>query len=330
MVRIFLIFIFIFYTTTLLSAKTVVDMYGRSVSIPPKVEHVVSAGGTPAVNAFLLALDSKEMISNGLPGSINGKNWSNQLWFDPSLADKPVVSSGGPDWNVNEEVLSSIPHDVVFVVNPMSAERLSKKGFSTVALNWENPDSVKNTMTLLGSIIGKEKNAKNYNFYFDQMIHAVSKKVGTSKEKPKALYMRYTNLSVPMVSTATWMIENAGGINVAKGIKDHGQIDIERLLVWNPDYLFVWNSKEVEAVYADSRLSTLSAVKNKKIYVVPMGAHVWTHYTPEMPLAVVWAAGIFYPEKFKDMKITDVMSDFYLRFYGTNLSEEQKRKILNP
>lgn len=330
MLRRIIVYLLVTVFTTSLFAESVTDMYGRSVTLPARIEHVVSAGGTPAVNSFLFALGARDMISNGLPGSINGKNWSNQLWFAPALADKPVVSGGGPDWNVNAEALGAVDHDVVLVVNPVSADALAKKGFTTIALNWERPDSVKQTMRLLGTITGKEKNAQNYVRYYDKTLDEVAKRLGVLKNRPKALYLRYTNLSVPMVSTATWMIENAGGINVAKGIRDHATIDVERLLVWNPDYLFVWNTKEVEAVYGDSRLAGLSAVKHKQIYVVPMGAHVWTHYTPEMPLAVVWAAGIFYPEKFATMRIDRVMDDFYLRFYGTKLTEEQKRKIMQP
>lgn len=330
MLRHLILFLVTAVSATVLSAKSITDMYDREVLLPSKVDHVVSAGGTPAVNAFLLALGAKNMITNGLPGSINGKNWSNQLWFSPALADKPIVSSGGPDWNVNAEALSAIAHDVVFVVNPISADALTKKGFTTVALNWENPDSVKKTMTLLGSILGKEKNGQKYNLYYDQTLKNVSKKLNNIREKPKALYLRYTNLSVPMVTTATWLIESAGGINVAKGIQDHAQIDVERLLVWNPDYLFVWNTKEVEEIYKDQRLSSLSAIKNKKVFAVPMGAHVWTHYTPEMPLAVVWAAKKFYPEKFKEVELEKIISDFYIQFYGTKLTKEQLWRIMNP
>lgn len=310
--------------------KTIVDMTGRSVEIPLKVDKVVTAGGTPAVNAFLFALGCADTIQNGMNGYMSGKNWKFQAVFAPKIAMQKVVSNGGPSWDVNTEVLSTLPSDVVFVVNKISADNLAKKGFPTVALYWNSPESIKETMTLLGTIMGKEERAKEYNRYYDETLTQIATRVSHVKTKPKALYLRYTNLTLPMVSTATWVIEKAGGINVAKGVPDHARINMEQILVWNPDYLFVWNSDEIAALYQDPRFAQINAVKNKRVYAVPMGAHVWTHYTPEQPLALLWAAEIFYPERFKEYPIRKRIYDFYEHFYHYKLSEEEISQILHP
>lgn len=317
---------------TLFAAPTrnIVDMTGRVVAVPVKVGKVVTAGGTPAVNSFLFALGCADKIQNGMPNSIGGKTWKFQSVFAPQTASALVVSSNGPDWNVNPESLRSLPHDVSFVVSKSSAQSLEAKGFCVVALYWNDDASIKKTMTLLGDVMGVHEKAKAYNKYYDDTLNAIAKRVANEKQKPKALYMRYKNLSLPMVSTASWMIENAGGINVAKGVKDHAVVSVEQILGWNPDFLFVWSSDEVEGVYKDKRLSSLSAVKNKKVFAMPMGAHVWTHYTPEQPLAVVWTAEKFFPQKFTDAPIKKAVFDFYARFFNYRLSDEQINQILNP
>lgn len=310
--------------------KNIVDMTGRTVAIPTKVTRVVTAGGTPAVNAFLFALGCADKIQNGMPKNISGKTWKFQSVFAPQTDKALVVSAPGPDWNVNPESLRSLPHDVAFVVSKTSADSLAAKGFCVVALYWNDDASIKKTMTLLGDVMGVPGRAKAYNKYYDDTLAAIAKRVEGEKQKPKALYMRYKNLSLPMVSTATWMIENAGGINVAKGVKDHAIVSVEQILKWNPDFLFVWSTDEVEGVYQDKRLSGTNAVKNKKVFVVPTGAHVWTNYTPEQPLAVLWAAEKFYPAKFKDAPVKKAAFDFYARFFGYRLSDEQLNQILNP
>lgn len=310
--------------------REIVDMTGRTVAIPSKVEKVVTAGGTPAVNAFLFALGKASSIQNGMPSSMNGKSWKFQSVFAPQTATATVVSSNGPDWNVNPESLRSLPHDVAFVVSKSSAESLSQRGFCVVALHWNDDKSIKNTMTLLGNVMGVSKTATEYNDFYDKTLQSVAKKVANEKQKPKALYIRYKNLSLPMVSTATWMVENAGGINVARGLKDHASISAEQVLMWNPDFLFVWDSSEVEAIYKDSRFKGLNAVKNKKVFAVPTGAHVWTNFTPEQPLAVIWAAEKFYPSKFADMPLKKIAFDFYLKFFKYRLSDVQLNEILNP
>lgn len=318
------------YTAFAAQTREIVDMTGRKISLPLKVEKVVTAGGTPAVNSFIFALGKATSIQNGMPSSMNGKNWKFQSVFAPQTATATVVSSSGPDWNVNPETLRSLPHDVAFVVNKSSAESLAQKGFCVVALYWNDDKSIKNTMTLLGNVMGVPQAAAEYNKFYDKTLQTVAKKVANENQKPKALYIRYKNLSLPMVSTATWMVENAGGINVARGLKDHASISAEQILGWNPDFLFVWDSAEVEAVYKDPKFKSLSAVKNKKVFAVPTGAHVWTNFTPEQPLAVIWAAEKFYPNKFADMPLKKIAFDFYLKFFKYRLSDAQLNEILNP
>ncbi len=313
-----------------LESKTIVDMYGRTVNIPSTVHSVVTAGGTPAVNSFVFALGAQDTITNGLPGAIDGKNWKMQTLFAPKLASLPTVSNGGPEWDINVEALHTIAHDVVFVVNQNSAESLAQKGFCVVALQWSTPYSVKETMTLLGEILGLQNRAAAYNDYYDRTLRFVAQKVAHVSHRPKALYLRYTNFSLPMVSTATWMIEHAGGINVAANVKDHATISIEQLLTWNPDFLFVWNTQEKEAIYRDKRLLGLNAIQNQKVFAMPMGSHVWTHYTPEQPLAVLWAAEKFFPLAFQDVSIPQEIVSFYTTFFGVTLDEEHVGKILNP
>lgn len=310
--------------------REIVDMTGRSVNIPTKVSKVVTVGGTPAVNSFLFALGKADAVQNGMPGFMSGKSWKFQSVFAPKIATQPLLSAGGPDWNVNVESLRALPHDVGFVVNKSSAEALSKKGFCVVALYWNEPESIKKTMTLLGDVMGVPEKAAAYNAYYDETLSMVAKRVANKKKRPKALYIRHKNLSLPMVSTASWMMENAGGVNVAKNVQDHASVSAEQILSWNPDFLFVWSSEEVEAVYKDARFRSLSAVKNKNVFAVPMGAHVWTHYTPEQPLAVLWAASKFFPQKFVDTPIQKAAYDFYAKFFNYRSSKEQLNEILNP
>ena len=73
--------------------KTIVDMTGRSVEIPLKVDKVVTAGGTPAVNAFLFALGCADTIKNCMNGYMSGKNCKFQAVFAPKIATQKVVSN---------------------------------------------------------------------------------------------------------------------------------------------------------------------------------------------------------------------------------------------
>lgn len=324
----FLLLFFLFFAV-FASARTITDMYGHSVVITDNVQRVVTVGGTPAVNAFIFALGKTQTIQNGLPAFFVGKNWQFQRIFFPKIVSLPVVSSPGPGWKPNLETLASMKYDVCFVVDEQSAQLLRNRGIkSVVALLWNDQASIIRTMRLLATVFGEPQRATAYEAYYTNLLHTVAQKTKKTK-KPKALYMRFTQLSLPMVSTASSVITSAGGVNVAEGMRDQSTINIEQLLHWNPDYLFVWNAHEVSAVYADKRLTRLSAVVQKHVYAVPMGAHVWMHYTPEQPLAVLWCASMFFPDRFTDMPIKKEASSFYSRFFGYKLDDKQLDMMLN-
>lgn len=310
------------------ATRTVVDMAGRRVEIPAKVERVATVGGTPAVNAFLFALGEADVIQNGMPSFMASKSWKYQAVFGPHLAGRPVVSDSGPDWVPRLEALKLLPHDVAFVVNGTSADLLAQHGFTVVSLDWKSPDSIKQTIDLLGDIMGVPERARAYDQAYDEIVGKVRAAVKNETWHPRTLYLRVSGYMLPMVTTATWMIENAGGVNVARDVPDHARVSPEQILAWNPEVIFVWDRSEVGILLADTRLAPLDAVRHRRIYVVPMGAHMWTHYTPEQPLAVLWAASHFYPERFREVSLRDTAREFYSRFFRTHLTEDQLSEIL--
>lgn len=44
---------------------------------------------------------------------------------------------------------------------------------------------------------------------------------------------------------------------------------------------------------------------------------------------VLWAASVFYPEKFADVDIISYFHDFFQQWYGMDLSEEEINDIID-
>lgn len=308
--------------------RTITDMAGRRVEIPAKVERVVTLGGTPAVNAFLFALGEADLIQNGMPRFMAAKTWKYQTVFGPQLVGRPIVSDAGPEWAPRLEVLATLPHDVVFVVDATSAELLARRGFTVVSLDWHSPDSIKDTIILVADIVGVPERARAYVATYDALLAQVRTAIATETWHPRTLYLKVAGFMLPMVTTATWMIESAGGVNVARDLPDHARISAEQVLAWNPEVIFVWSRDEVALLEGDPRLAEVDAVRHHRIHVVPMGAHMWTHYTPEQPLAVLWAASRFYPQRFRATDLHETVRRFYADFFRTHLDDEQLAEIL--
>lgn len=313
-------------------ARMVLDGCGRTVELPAKITRVVTAGGTPSLNAFLCALGKGGTIVNGLPPGLRGPRWKYQAVFAPQVATAPVVSSMGPAWTPDFEALQALPHDLVLVSSPATADMLTVRGFRAYCLGWRDPTAVAATIVRLGDVLGAKAQADRLLAAFAANLDRVAKVAADipPEKRRKALYIRAETLMLPMVSTARFLVEKAGGVYAAPpGLPlEHPRIGPEQLLAWDPDVLFVFSPKEVDMVLSDPRYAGLSAVRRRAVYPVPCGMHGFTHFTPEQILAVLWMGKRLYPERFADLDLVAATKDFYGRFFGRALTDAEARDIL--
>lgn len=319
-------------------ARTITDMAGRTVRLPPagQIQRIATPDGTPAVNAFVSLFGQGGRIVNGLPMFIRnqGARWRLQTVVAPQLAHQPAVSEP-PGWNANLETLLSLHPDVVFAVEVGNIRSLESKGFATVAVTWRNPDSIRRTVDLMGEVFENPARAKEYIAYLDEVQAKIGKRLQGLPEsaRRKAVYLRQDNLTSPMRPTAGWLIEHAGGIPVPaiRGVlaQDTLQLSPEQLLADNPDVIVMWSRGEVELAYGDPRLRQLGAVRQHRLIALPRGFMPWTHYTPELAPALLWMAKTLYPERFTDIDLATETAQFYRRFFGLNLADGEVRELLS-
>ena len=311
--------------------KTITDMMGRTVEIPSPVQKVVTIGSVPVQNTFIFALGKNSTIVNGLPDSfIKQGRWKYQYVFAPNLKGQPGMQSSTYEPNV-EEIMKAAP-DLVFTMDQATVSTLDKSGINVVYLSWIDAEDVKKLMTLMGEIYDRQGLAKEYITFFDSTTTRVGDRVSgiPDNDRPKVLYFAYTTLTVPH-KIGDWWITKAGGKSVTDAPRqtDSLKIEPEQILTWNPDILIVANTGEIAAVYNDTRLSTVNAIGNKRVYITPMGAHLWSHRGIETPLTVLWAAKLFYPEKFADLDLEQETIAFYQKFFGYTLTPEQVKEVLS-
>jgi iron complex transport system substrate-binding protein len=313
------------------TSRLLIDMAQRHVELPQKIEGIVTVGGTPAINSFIFLFDKADIIQNGVQSPLSKMPfWKHQKWFFDDLFRRPQVSSNPPEWTANFEKLAMTHFDVALVNNALSAELLEKRGYKAAVVNWHGDQSILRSVDFLAQLFNMPERALEYRRYTNTTHIRIAKALSPFEgERRSALYLRLGMLNLPMVSTANTMIKAAGGQPSAASIaKEHATISLEKLYAWNPDVLFVWSKQDVKLAYSDLKYANLKAVKNKEVYVVPMGAHFWTHYTPEQPLGILWMATKLYPKRFMDIDMRKEVFDFYSRFMQRQLSSEQINEIL--
>lgn len=311
-----------------LAERMITDMAGRAVSIPDKVTRVGTIGPVPVLNSFVFAIGAADTIVNNLPPRLSGPRWHFQYVVAPELARRPVIQTGqGP--NI-EGVVEASP-DLVLTMDKPTIDVVERAHIPVLYLSWQKPEDVKTVMRLLGDVYDRKEAAESYDRYFDATIEKVRQRTGAlpDAERPRVLYADFKRLTQPH-KIAEWWIGKAGG----RSVTDDGRIgeafnfSLEQVLLWNPEVLIVTSDRDIAAIYGDKRLDNVAAVKNKRVYAIPMGVHVWGNRTVEQPLTVLWAAKIIHPELFADMTMEDEVRSFYAKFFKTELSDEDLRVIL--
>lgn len=309
---------------------TIVDMAGKSVVLPAKITKVVTIGSVPVMNGMIFAMGEGDKIANNLPQSMQKPRWKYQYVFDPAMKNLPTLQDASGTTNI-EEVIKISP-DVAFTMDSKTADTLNSKGIKTVLLAWTQPEDVKKCVQLLGEIFNKKSQADAYIKYFDDTVKKVQNVVAAipQEKRLKILYCTPKTLTEPHLIVEWWATE-AGGISVTNnGRKTESfAFDKEQLLKWNPDVLIVADPTEVDYVYKSDIFSQINAVKNKRVYVAPVGAHTWVNRTIEQPLTVLWAAKTFYPDLFKDFDMNKEAKSFYKTFFGADLTDAQVQEILS-
>lgn len=311
--------------------RIVKDMAGREVKLPPVIKKTVTIGSVPVINSFIFAVGGGDTIENGLPEFARKPRWKYQMVFAPTIADKPVMQAASGNEPQTEEILKAAP-DVVFTMDKATVSVLEGKGINAFYLENKKPEDVKEIVRLMGEIYGKPEAAEQYAQYFDGVLQRVEAAVsGISADKrPKVLNMNVDSMSQPHL-IAEWWITAAGGVSVTNDGREQETLGLsmEQILEWNPDVLIVASAAQKENVMKDEKFVQISAVAHKRVIVAPTGAHTWANRTVEQPLTVLWAYHNFYPELMDEAELQREVQEFYGRFFGTELSAEQVKEILD-
>ena len=309
--------------------RTVIDMAGRKVRLPAKIERTVTLGSLPVVNSFVYSMGEGRTIVNGLADFARA-HWKYQTVFAPNIAGQPTMQQ--PNREPNVEAIMLAKPDVVLTMHRESVEPLESRGVPVVLLSWQQPEDVKACMTVLGEVYGKPDRAVRYQRYFDDTLARVSAalKPVAAAARPRVLYFQPSTLTQPRL-IAEWWIPAAGGISVTDDGRtaESKTFSLEQLLLWDPDILIVTEPKDVALVNSDRVFRQLKAVKSGKVYVVPVGAHTWSNRTAEQPLTVLWAAETFHPGRVAGLNLAAETRAFYRSVFDHDLPGAAIAEILS-
>lgn len=323
-------------TAAALEPLSVVDQRGKSVALPrppqrivtipiPAASNVITVDGT-VDHLVGMHPSAKEAIEQGIFGAI----------FPKARAVRSDIT--GQSFMPNIESLLSVRPDVVIQWANQGADLIpavERLGLPVLGISYGTEDLARGAFVMYGQMLGKEARAAEIIAYRDKMLKRLDAALSglTEEQKPRVLHLQRGLGLFQVAGSSTYQdgnIRRAGGHNVAEGLQSFVTVNVEQIVAWNPQVILL-NSFEAklfpEDIYNNPLLAGIDAVKNRRVYKLPLGGYRWDPPSQESPLAWLWQAGLYHPDRVKD-DLRAEMKRAYQLFYGHALTNPEIDAIL--
>ena len=320
-------------------ARVIVDMSGKTVTIPDSISKVVAV--SPPGTYLLYAIDPM-MI-----GGLNFPLWENERKYTiKEYGRLPVIGGlAGQGRTLNREVLLQVKPDFIVywawkddATSRKFQESLASLHFPLVSVRLDSIDYYPDALRFLADIVNRKNRGETlYSYAMNTLTEA--KAIAASipdDQKTTVYYAEGTDgLSTEQGgSVHAELIPLAGGINVHKGeqLDRYGmeKISMEQLLLYDPEVILVKEKAFFDTVYTEPRWRNLRAVREQHVYLIPFKPFNWFDRPPSFMrlLGVKWLLAALHP----DLCPIDMMAEtkaFYKLFLGVSLSDKDVREVLN-
>jgi len=297
------VLIFIFFILFSLDARTITDDYGRVVEIPDNITKIYAA--SPPITMSLLAFNPD------LVAGLNMKFNETQKKFVGSAYDKKVVGGFFGQGNTsNFEILLSIKPDLVVMWGRMSGsekilDKFEKFKIPVILVKNENIYDLISQFEIYAEITGDKARADELIAYTKKSLNLV-KELQDDLAKRKIIRYYYAQGVDGLYSECdgSFHIEPfnyAGAKNIlqCKMSSNYGmeKVTLETVLMGDPDVIVTMEKSFFDSIYSNPQWTTLRAVKEKKVFLVPSSPFNYISRPPSFMrlLGIRWLIDSFYP-----------------------------------
>ncbi len=312
-------------------------MLGREVFVPSKINRIV--GLRAGALRLLVYMDVTSKVAG--VEEYERRGGTPYALAHPELALLPPV---GPSMGGDAELIVRAQPDVIFITYTTTgdADALQQKtGIPVIALECPEFGTARDTLfaslELIGKILNRGGRADSLITWVNNSIVDLNERTAgiPDAERPSVYIggvpysgMRGINSTQPFYPP--FVFTNAKNVASAidKRLISHVKgtyIDIEQLMLWNPDMLFIDISglslvrKDLERGSALS--NQLNALTNNRIFTLLPYNNYAVNY--ELVLANAWFAGkAIYPDRFRDINIEEKTNEILRVFLGKGIYNE--------
>jgi iron complex transport system substrate-binding protein len=320
---------------------TVTDLLGRQVEVTVPASKVVAIG--PGALRLVCYVDLADRVVGIEDMDKKDSIGRPYILANSTLPSLPGIGQGGPDSAVDPEKLVSVTPDVIFasqLLDKSKADDLqARTGIPVVMLSYGTvapfDQAIYDSLDLIGKVTGQDARAQDVVGYLkgcQQDLQARTKDIPDS-QKPKVyvggLGMKGTHgIESTQGKYAPFAAINA--INVADETGKAGSVSIDRekLVQWNPDYIFIDESGYplVQQDYQKNPqfYKSLTAVQKGELY----GQIPFNYYNTNLDTAIAdayYAGKAIFPDKFQDVDPVQKADEIYTKLLGKAVYDQMAK-----
>lgn len=311
------------------ATRTIKDMADRDVEIPATISTVATLGATARMLTYAGCADKivgltdlEKTCDSGMPYCyVNSDKFPGQT----------SIASGGASSETYEEALATLKPDVIFT-SYSDIEQVKtlqdKLGIPVISLTYQGifSDSVYAALTLIGDVMGTQDRCNELITAMKGWQKDLSDRTKDIPDADKpTVYAGAVSFSGGHGIEGTYanyppfVAINAKNVVDETGEKSSVIVDKEKLVVWNPDIIFLTpgNMNLVNEDYKTnpSLYDNLKAVKNGDVYTQIN----YNYYGCNIELAIAdayFAGTVIYPDKFADLDFEKKADEIFTEMLG--------------
>ena len=331
------------------TTRTITDHGGNEVTLPATITRV-AIDQIPIESTYLAYFDGKAPYLVGMSAA-RVKAMSQTIAAQMAPEMMQVDTSYYDKGELNAEALLNLNVDVVFynAFNKEHGEMFRKAGIPAVGFTtMGNPsETYTQWMELLEDVFNQDGHMADKIALGKSLVADARARTAKVPEDQRVSTMVLMGAADGQLAVAGgkegWFTnEWADSLNYTNVSRDtntsHTPVTFEQVLTWDPQVFFV-TGKGMSNMTANTVLtnsiegvdvSTLSSVKNGRVYSSGLGMWNWFTPNPDSPIVANWIGASLYPDQFSDVDLVAITKDYYQKMYNFTLTDEQARKIVDP
>lgn len=310
---------------------TFTDSLGRTVSVPEKITKIAISG--PLSQVYILPLAGDMLV-----GVSNAFSQDAQKYIDENILNKTEIGQlyGGKREMDLEALLAADPDVVIDIGQAKKTmaedfDALSEQtGIPFIHIDADIADA-SNAYRTLGKLLGREKKAEQLALWCENTYNGIlvmMEKVDAADARKTLLYCLGENGTNVLAEGSfhaqivNLMSKNIAEIDDIVSSGDGNQVDLEQILLWNPEVIVFAHDSCYDAVSESAQWQHIDAIAEGRYYEAPCGPYGWLSSPPAVQsyLGMLWLGKMLYPE-YADYDLKQEVTAYYKLFYGCDLTE---------